>query len=288
MTAIAEAAGKSLIPGRSLNVYDVTTWDPYASLSHVKNGAVQDSTNTRFLNDPRVKAALHAPEETFWVGCMPGQGRRRRLKHHAEKNDDEAEGGDEEGVHPILEIPAEKLLDQDRPISMSPYIAELLDEANIDVLVYNGDRDMACCAQGSEAVLDTMKWKGADDWDQSERGLWLVDKEMAGYAKIARNLTFVIVFNSGHMVPTNQPVNALDLVTRLITRKPFLDVQTPEFAYTNTDSKKSSNSGGETGTESGLSFEQIISTLVALAIGLLGGYVAARRGKNDYASVPDV
>jgi hypothetical protein len=42
------------------------------------------------------------------------------------------------------------LLDDERPVSVVPYVAELLDEAYIQVLVYNGDRDLRTYVQGSE------------------------------------------------------------------------------------------------------------------------------------------
>lgn len=103
MAAIALAAGGTQIPGKVFNPYDVSTFDPYASLSHVKNESLQDSTNTRFFNDIRVKKALHAPEKTLWMGCIPGSGRRRRTMEI-----------------PKEYYPVEPLLEQDRPISMAP------------------------------------------------------------------------------------------------------------------------------------------------------------------------
>jgi hypothetical protein len=54
------------------------------------------------------------------------------------------------------------LLDDDRPVSVVPYIAKLLDEADIQVLVYNGDRDLRTYVQGSETLLDRMKWSRVD------------------------------------------------------------------------------------------------------------------------------
>ena len=78
------------------------------------------------------------------------------------------------------------MLDNDRPLSMLPYLAELLDDAKIRVLVYNADLDMSVCAQGSENALDAMKWSGAEQWATADRALWTtkhqVDK-VAGYVR---------------------------------------------------------------------------------------------------------
>jgi hypothetical protein len=48
------------------------------------------------------------------------------------------------------------------PNSVVPQIAGLLD-AGYKVLVYNGDRDLSCCVQGTEQCLDGMQWSGAGE-----------------------------------------------------------------------------------------------------------------------------
>ena len=90
------------------------------------------------------------------------------------------------------------LLDHDEPASVMPYIAQLLDDAGIRVLIYNGDRDMSTCSQGNEVLLDQMDWSGANDWKdphKTRRGLWVVDKYPAGYSRPLKNLNFVVVYN---------------------------------------------------------------------------------------------
>lgn len=177
-------------------------------------------------------------------------------------------------------------------------IAELLDDAKIDVLVYNGDRDMACCAQGSEAVLDNLEWNGAGEWKQAERFLWLVKDEMAGYVKSSGNLTFAICFNSGHMFPTNQPENALDLVTRFIRRQSFADVKTPDFADYDPNSLVGDGEEHQITTAApqfvrrfgGFWVQHILDLLVGFVAGIGIGFGLARRNipQNEYISIPDV
>jgi len=156
----------------------VTTWDTYDVLLGLNNSVAF------FFNDPRVKKKLHAPENTLWRGCIPGAGRRRRRRRRLHQ--------DQRSL----------MLEQDRPESAAPYIAELLDEAGIRVLVYNGDRDLSTCAQGSEMYLNEMDWSGAKDgWKDAERGLWVIEadtpeeRRLAGYAKEHKGLGFVVVYN---------------------------------------------------------------------------------------------
>jgi len=183
MGAVLEAAGSGIFDWGRPNAYDVTTWDTYDILDNV------DGTMARFFNNPAVQDALNIKPRRHWVECMAGAGRRR-----LDESDD---------------LPGKILLAQDQPISVVPWMAELLD-AGIHVLVYNGDRDMTTNIQGSEMLLDTMEWSGAEGWSNGSftRGLWLVDndqvrgkRQIGGYIKTYKNLDFVAVYNSGHLVP---------------------------------------------------------------------------------------
>mmetsp|Transcript_9387 Transcript_9387/g.17010 ORF Transcript_9387/g.17010 Transcript_9387/m.17010 type:complete len:129 (+) Transcript_9387:1746-2132(+) len=77
-----------------------------------------------------------------------------------------------------------------------------------------------------------MVWSGSSDWNSvaSSRGLWTVEGQPAGYAKAVKGLEFVVVYNSGHLVPMNQPVHALDLIERFVRNQRFSDEELPTFA----------------------------------------------------------
>lgn len=153
------------------NEYDITTFD--ANVDQVT------FTSEAFYNMPEVKKALNAPEDHYWHGCQWGEGRRRHL----------------------MEKHRQLYMDEDKPLSMAPYIGELLD-AGIPMLVYNGDRDMTTNMVGSEVVLNhRLEWHGKDNWLDAPRGLWKTDGYPSGWAKEYGNLTFAVVYNSGHMVP---------------------------------------------------------------------------------------
>lgn len=164
MWGILQAAGNP-------NAYDISTWDP--------NVDQVTFTSEGFYNSAPVKAALNAPTNITWHGCRWGEGRRRLTAA--------------EEMHRRL------YMDKDRPLNVAPYMAELLD-AGIPVLVYNGDRDMTTNMVGSELVLNQMNWTGSDEWLDADRGLWMVDGQPAGWSKELKALTFLVVYNSGHMV----------------------------------------------------------------------------------------
>jgi hypothetical protein len=115
-----------------------------------------------------------------------------------------------------------------------------------------------------------MEWSGAAEWKTAGRGLWMVNDTVAGYSKAYKNLEFLIVLNSGHLVPMNQPVNALDLIQRVLRGKNFIDkelpsvstIQTPEAASlpdTSTPPAKSTRARETTWS--------VGSTLLGFAIG---------------------
>jgi len=119
-------------------------------------------------------------------------------------------------------------MDNDRPINMAPYMADVLD-AGIPLLVYNGDRDMTTNMVGTEKVLNNMDWNGKKEWLDAPRGLWMTEDYESGWAKEYNGLFFVVVYNSGHMVPYNQPVPAFDLLTRFLRGESFIDNELPQL-----------------------------------------------------------
>ena len=200
--ALIEAAG-------GIFQYDVTTFDAYPALLN-DGGSV-----SVFFNDPAIRESLNAPSMNdipHWSSCVPGSGRRRRL---------------EEDIHQRQLI----MLDHDQPLSMVPYIVELLDDAHIDVLMYNGDLDLACGSQGTELCLESMDWSNKEEWnsEQTKWKQWKVNGRPAGHTKALDNLTFLVVYNSGHFVPINQAKSALNMIGRFIDREPFGDKKLPMF-----------------------------------------------------------
>ena len=227
LSAISDATGANLLPDlpNGPNIYDVTTWDPYLVLKG-------NNSISRFYNNPAVKRKLHAPLDTYWQGCVPGAGRRRRLES--------------------------SYLIHDGPISVVPYIAKLLN-GGIRVLLYGGDRDMACNVIGTDKLLNGMKWKGADQWYSTRRGLWTYEGKPAGYIKALDNLQFLVLYNSGHLAPYNIPEHALDLITRFLTNTSFYNYDLPNFA-SYVDANDANKVGSSTSSSSEMADELISFT----------------------------
>ncbi|XP_049785115.1 venom serine carboxypeptidase [Schistocerca cancellata] len=113
----------------------------------------------------------------------------------------------------------EVFLKEDIMQSVRPWVEQLL--GHYRVLVYNGQLDIIVAYPLTESYLQVLKWGGAEEYRNATRQKWLVDGEIAGYSKAAGNLTEVLVRNAGHMVPTDQPKWAMDLINRFTSGKPF-------------------------------------------------------------------
>jgi serine carboxypeptidase-like clade 4 len=91
----------------------------------------------------------------------------------------------------------------------------------IPVLIYNGNYDLVVDFYGTTEMLDTMLWPGRSGFVNAKNGTWVVDGKVAGSVRSFNGLTYLVVNDAGHMVPYNQPKNALDMLYRLLNQKPF-------------------------------------------------------------------
>jgi carboxypeptidase C (cathepsin A) len=208
LNAVIQAAGGGVLEGTLLeggpNIYEYSTFDGYAAADG------DDGTVSRFYNNPAVQKALNVPlhrrtPNHKWQGCIPEE--RRRLGAFSNTNNDN------DRRRRRLNF-----MSHDTPWSVTPYIGQLLDQANIQVLIYSGDRDIICCTQGSEEALRAMDWSGTRElppnaspgsaaasatpqynaWTASPRGLWMYNEYPAGYVKSYKSLSLVTVYNAGH------------------------------------------------------------------------------------------
>ncbi|GME84983.1 unnamed protein product [Ambrosiozyma monospora] len=106
--------------------------------------------------------------------------------------------------------------DESKPFQQ--YIAEIL-EQNVPVLLYAGDKDYICNWLGNLAWSQALEWSQAESFQGAEFTNWYssIDGAYAGQAKSNGLFTFLRVFDAGHMVPHDQPSNALDMVNRWIS-----------------------------------------------------------------------
>lgn len=147
---------------------------------------------------------------------------------------------------------------------------------------------------GTELALNEMEWSRKDEWLDASRGLWMVDGMQAGWAKELGKLSFVTVYNSGHMVPYNQPINSHDLLTRLLTHKSFIDEELPvlrvkPFQKQARSDSLALNSVPVTAGSSTVQWSTAGVAMVSMLIGFVTALIVTRRMPiRGYQSIPDV
>jgi len=87
---------------------------------------------------------------------------------------------------------------------------------NLKVLVYSGEKDWVCNWRGGEAWTNVLEWSGKDEFNNQAYKKWSVDGVPAGEFKTVDNLTFLKIYEAGHMVPMDQPMNAVEMLNEFI------------------------------------------------------------------------
>ncbi|GMN38757.1 hypothetical protein TIFTF001_007985 [Ficus carica] len=133
---------------------------------------------TEFLNDETVKRALGADETAAFRGCN-------------------------EEVKAALEGDTMK--------SVKYAVEELVRKSR--VLLYQGMFDLWDGVVSTEAWVRTVEWEGTARFLEAERKVWRDGKgELAGYVQRWGNLSNVVVYGAGHLVPVDQPVNSQAMI----------------------------------------------------------------------------
>ena len=121
-------------------------------------------------------------------------------------------------------LAVEIALEGDVMYSQKPRVEALL-QAGYAVLIYNGALDLICGAPLTENYIQLLEWEGNAAWNAAPKALWhdtaYPGGAIAGYARAASNLTFVVMRGAGHMCPFDQPSRSLDLITRFVSGGAF-------------------------------------------------------------------
>ena len=75
-------------------------------------------------------------------------------------------------------------------------------KAGTRVFIYNGQ--------------DGLNWAGVAAWKRTPKQIWTIHGAVAGWAKVYNNLWFVLVNHAGHMVPTDQPEAAFNMLGHFV------------------------------------------------------------------------
>jgi carboxypeptidase C (cathepsin A) len=87
---------------------------------------------------------------------------------------------------------------------------------NMKVLIYNGQDDFVVNTAGVLNYLNSLNWEGTAAWKRTRKQIWTIHGENKGWAKVSGNLWFVLVNKAGHMVPTDQPEAAFNMLGHFI------------------------------------------------------------------------
>jgi len=133
-----------------------------------------------------------------------------------------------------------------RPVNSKPSIDLLPDIlSEIPILLFSGAEDLICNHLGTEALISRMSWNGGRGFEVSPgnwapRRDWTFEGEDAGFWQEARNLTYVVFYNSSHMVPFDHPRRTRDMLDR------FMGVDISSIGGKPTDSRLDGEKGPET------------------------------------------
>lgn len=103
----------------------------------------------------------------------------------------------------------------DMTVNDAPLLTELLN-SGIKVLAYNGDLDWICNWIGGQYWVNDLDWKGKEQFNE-------IKFSNIGYGlkRQYENFAFVRFSDAGHMVPMDQPKNALLMLTQFMDGEMF-------------------------------------------------------------------
>ena len=105
----------------------------------------------------------------------------------------------------------------DRSNNFAPYVSEMLND-NIPVLIYSGDLDYICNYLENHAVPMKLEWNHDNDFRAGDHHDW---NSGGGLARSSHWLHFLQVYQAGHMVPGDQPEQALMMIKQFLNNEAF-------------------------------------------------------------------
>jgi carboxypeptidase C (cathepsin A) len=138
---------------------------------------------TKYFNTPAVQAALGVKAK--WQNCDPNI------------NNKFASSGD-------------------KLINYRQLLPELLADG-IKVLVYAGDCDYICNWLGNKHWTLKLDWPHKDEYNSAADAPYEFDGKTVARLRSSHGLHFIQVFEAGHMVPMDQPVVALHMISQFLS-----------------------------------------------------------------------
>lgn len=162
------------------NVYDYTLKDTYPSCG--MNWPYELEYMNPYLRRSDVLEAIHATDKkTGWTECNGAVSSRFRAQNS-------------------------------RP--SSELFPDLLQ--SIPILLFSGTNDVICNHLSTEYFAGGLHWNGAKGFGEGSRHEWIFEGQDVGHYQIARNLTYVQIYNASHMVPYDKPRLSRDMLDRFM------------------------------------------------------------------------
>ncbi|KAJ3115287.1 hypothetical protein HK100_001411 [Physocladia obscura] len=103
---------------------------------------------------------------------------------------------------------------------MRPYvnlIPEIINDG-VKVLIYAGDADFICNYMGNRAWTLELDWFGKDGFNEAPELDWVskTTGRKAGIFRTYGELTYLTVYEAGHMVPYDQPEHSIEFINQWI------------------------------------------------------------------------
>ena len=91
-------------------------------------------------------------------------------------------------------------------------------DSNVRVLIYAGDADFICNWMGNKAWAMQLEWTGGEGFRAAEDVEWKskITKQKAGVYRSFEGLSFLRVYNAGHMTPYDQPEHSYEFINHWI------------------------------------------------------------------------
>lgn len=154
---------------RCINMYDYTLRDSYPSCG--MNWPFELKYVSPFLRKEEVMNDLNLIDFKPWRECSGRVGRKFQAKNS---------------------LPSVHLL---------PRISQ-----EIPIILFNGANDIICNSEGVLSYLDKLEWGGKMGFTNKDDEIsWIYDDEKVGYIIMERNISFINIYNSSHMVPYDLP-----------------------------------------------------------------------------------
>ncbi|KAH9849948.1 alpha/beta-hydrolase [Lenzites betulinus] len=169
---------------------DAATWegfDVYEAPDALAPEAPLDGSS--FFNNPKVRAALHAPTSKPWAGSIP---------------------------YPFLGDPVNGF-DTSEPMAFLTELATNASAHGVSVLLYSGNEDTLIAHRGTEIVIQNTTFGGIQGFTRKPSTPWFDDDgNQAGIVHQERNWTYVLVEGAGHLVAYNSPPRAMTVLREFI------------------------------------------------------------------------